>query len=192
MANQKSYRRMRRGRPAVFYCRGAFYPHRGDQQKRLRPKDLAGYQRLWCTEHENYRLLLQQRAGRAALREEIGVNRWIIRILLTIGYSVPYAFLSMQGDVVSGSMGFYGLMIFCFALLGWAAVKTKNRWMVIGGNILSGLSSYFFFRLYQTDAWGWYVKPLTPTALLLVISGAAFLFQWAFVHFCRVNPNRKP
>ena len=110
------------------------------------------------------------------------MHKWIIRILLLIGYCVPYAFLSMNGDATSGTMLFYVLMIISYALLCWIAIKSKQSAVVIVGNICSFLSSYFFILQYQTEKWSWYFKPFAANGLMITISVIAFLIQLVFVY----------
>ncbi len=42
---------------------------------------------------------------------------WLIRVLLLIAYCVPFAYLSVKGDVTSGTMLYYAVMIVSFAIL---------------------------------------------------------------------------
>ena len=51
---------------------------------------------------------------------------WLIRVLLLIAYCVPFAYLSVKGDITSGTMLYYGVMIFSFAILYRCALKTNN------------------------------------------------------------------
>ncbi|MFR9542744.1 hypothetical protein RFF05_03925 [Bengtsoniella intestinalis] len=108
-------------------------------------------------------------------------NKWIISILLLIGYSIPFAFLAMIGDVLWWNMWFYLVMIIGFALLCFGAIKTKQYAMVFLGNIISCISSYLCIQQFQTEKWSWYFKPLTANMLMLVISVIVTLLQVMFV-----------
>lgn len=110
------------------------------------------------------------------------MKNWIIRMLLLIGYCIPYAFFAINGDISSGTMLFYGIMIISLTLLSYIATKTKNVVILIIGNILSYLSSYLFMLQNQTEEWGWYFKPLTANTLLLTISIIALLLQCVFAY----------
>ena len=68
---------------------------------------------------------------------------WLIRVLLLIAYCVPFAYLSVKGDVTSGTMLYYGVMIVSFAILYRCALKTDNVPIIFIGNILSFISSLF-------------------------------------------------
>lgn len=100
---------------------------------------------------------------------------WIIRALLLIGYCVPFAFLSVNGDATSGTMLFYGVMITCFALLCWSALKTKNVAILYIGNVLSFVSSYAAARLSGLEPMEFYFKPFTSYGLIIAISVAAII-----------------
>lgn len=42
---------------------------------------------------------------------------WLIRALLLTAYCVPFAFFSVKGDITSGTMVYYGVMIVSFVIL---------------------------------------------------------------------------
>ena len=95
---------------------------------------------------------------------------WFIRALLLIAYCIPFAFLSVNGDVVSGTMLFYVVMVAGFALLCWGALKTNNVAVLYIGNILSFISSYEVAELYGLKPMGQYFKPLTTYSLIVALS----------------------
>ena len=92
-------------------------------------------------------------------------KNWLIRILLLIGYCVPYAFLSINGDATSRTMLFYGVMVVAFALLCCASIKTNNMAIVFIGNVLSFVSSYIVATFGDLEAMAWYFKPF-PVIIL--------------------------
>lgn len=51
---------------------------------------------------------------------------WLIRALLLTAYCVPFAFFSVKGDITSGTMVYYGVMIVSFVILYRCALKTDN------------------------------------------------------------------
>lgn len=61
---------------------------------------------------------------------------WLIRAVLLAAYCVPFAYLSVKGDVTSGTMLYYGVMIVSFAILYRCAMKTDNVPIIFIGNIL--------------------------------------------------------
>lgn len=95
---------------------------------------------------------------------------WVIRILLLLGYCIPFAFLSVNGDGASKTMVFYGLMILGFVLLCWGALKTNNIVSIYIGNILSFISSYGFAKISGMESMGCYFKPFTSYSLMVTIS----------------------
>ena len=66
---------------------------------------------------------------------------WLIRALLLTAYCVPFAFFSVKGDITSGTMVYYGVMIVSFVILYRCALKTDNVPIIFIGNILSFLMS---------------------------------------------------
>ncbi len=83
---------------------------------------------------------------------------WLIRALLLTAYCVPFAFFSVKGDITSGTMVYYGVMIVSFVILYRCALKTDNIPIIFIGNILSFMSSYLTAKLSQLDPMGWYCK----------------------------------
>lgn len=98
-------------------------------------------------------------------------GKWTNCLAMLAACAVPYVFLGMYGDAVYGSMLGYLPML---AWMGWEsrmAVRPRSRLVLLGGNLLSFLSSCLFMRLFQTPRWSWYFKPLTAFGFL----GAASL-----------------
>ena len=114
-------------------------------------------------------------------------KNWVIRILLLIGYCVPYAFLSINGDATSGTMLFYGVMVAAFAFLCWGSIKTKNLAIVFIGNVLSFVSSYIVAIFGDLEAMAWYFKPFTAQSLLIAISIVATVIQTIVVVVCKAK-----
>ena len=109
------------------------------------------------------------------------IKIWIIRVLLLIGYSVPYAFLAVNGDATSGTMLFYGVMISGFVLLCWGALKTDNVAVLCIGNVLSFASSNVAAKLFGLEPMGHYFKPFTSHSLSVTISVVAVVVQTILV-----------
>ena len=95
---------------------------------------------------------------------------WLIRALLLTAYCVPFAFFSVKGDITSGTMVYYGVMIVSFVILYRCALKTDNVPIIFIGNILSFISSYLTAKLSQLDPMEWYCKPFTSHSLIVAIS----------------------
>ena len=106
---------------------------------------------------------------------------WIIRALLLAAYSVPFAFLAVNGDAVSGTMLFYGIMIAGFALLCWGALKTNNVAVLYIGNALSFISSYMAAKLSGLEPMGHYFLPFTSHSLIAAISVAVLIVHTIIV-----------
>ena len=102
---------------------------------------------------------------------------WLIRVLLLIAYCVPFAYLSVKGDITSGTMLYYGVMIFSFAILYRCALKTNNVPIIFIGNILSFISSYLTAKLSRLDPMGWYCKPFTSHSLIVAISVVSLIIH---------------
>lgn len=111
----------------------------------------------------------------------------IVRALLWIGYCVPFAFLSVNGDATSGSMFFYGVMIAGFALLCWGALKTNHFSVIYIGNILSFISSYTVAKLSGLEPMRHYFKPFTSYSLIVAISVVVLIAQTIVVLLYRAK-----
>ncbi|ELU5588342.1 hypothetical protein SCB17_002828 [Clostridium perfringens] len=101
---------------------------------------------------------------------------WVIRILLLIGYCVPFVFLSVNADATFGTMMLYGVMIASFSLLCLVALKTNNIAILYIGNALSFASSYTFAKLFRLELMEHYFKPFTSHSLILIISIFIIIF----------------
>lgn len=66
---------------------------------------------------------------------------WLIRALLLTAYCVPFAFFSVKGDITSGTMLYYGVMIVSFVILYRCALKTNNVPIIF---IVKYTELYFF------------------------------------------------
>lgn len=99
------------------------------------------------------------------LKKEFDCMRktWVIRVLLLIGYCVPFVFLSVNGDATFGTMLLYGVMIAGFSFLCLVALKTNNVAILYIGNALSFASSYAVAKLSRLELIEHYFKPLLPT-----------------------------
>lgn len=102
---------------------------------------------------------------------------WLIRALLLIAYCVPFAFFSVKGDITSGTMLYYGVMIVSFAILYRCAMKTDNVPIIFIGNILSFMSSYLTAKLTRLDPMEWYCKPFTSHSQIVAISVASLIIH---------------
>lgn len=119
------------------------------------------------------------------------MDKKLMRILILLAYSIPYGYLAMNGDATSGTMIFYGLMIMGFSLLYKVIVKTREISLLIIGNILSFITSYFFtLRNLSSKEWSSYFKPFTPLGLLVLISIISFIIQILLAYQSRKNEGQ--
>lgn len=109
------------------------------------------------------------------------MKKTIIRILLLIGYCIPFVFLAMNEDAVTGTPHFYFVMILSFGVLCYLSIKTKNKFIVIMGNVLSFVNSCVFALLFQTEKWEYYFKPFLPNQLIIFETVIVFILQIIFV-----------
>ena len=108
----------------------------------------------------------------------------LIKILLLVAYCVPYSFLAVIGDAISGTMLFYGVMIVALIVLSILSIKTRNAWIVFIGSILSGASSYLTASLSGLEPMGHYFKPFTSHSLITTVSIVVFVVQAIIVLIC--------
>ncbi len=111
----------------------------------------------------------------------------LIRVLLLLGYCIPFVFLAMNEDAITGTLWFYLVMILGFGALCYASVKTKNSQLVIAGNILSFVSSCVFAWFFRTEKWEYYFKPFLPNQLIVFETVIVFVIQIIFI----MNYNKK-
>ncbi len=104
----------------------------------------------------------------------------LIRIILLLFYCVPYVFLAMNEDALTGTLWFYLVMIIGFSVLCYFCIKTKNYGIVIIGNILSFISSCIFALCFHTDKWEYYFKPFLPNQLIIFETVIALFIQMIF------------
>ena len=111
---------------------------------------------------------------------------------ISILYCIPFAFLSVNGDAVSGTMIFYVLMVIGFAGLCWGALKTNNIPIIYIGNVLSFVSSYIVAKLSGLDPVGYYFKPFTVYSLIVALSIVAVICQTIPVLVHMVRKKKMP
>ena len=99
------------------------------------------------------------------------------KLILLLGYCVPFVFLAMNEDATVGTLWFYLIMIIGFGILSYASAKTKNSWIVVIGNILSFASSCIFAWNFQTPKWEYYFKPFLPNQLIVFETVIALVIQ---------------
>lgn len=102
---------------------------------------------------------------------------WLLKAFLSIAYCIPFAFLAVNGDAVSGTMLFYGIMAVGLALLCWASLRTGNIAVFYLGSILSLCSSYAAAGLWGLEPMGYYFKPFTAYFLMAAISVFVMIIQ---------------
>lgn len=111
------------------------------------------------------------------------------RLAMLAACAVPYVFLGMYGDAVYGSvLGYLPMLVW----MGWEsrmAAKPRSLSVLLGGNLLSFLSSSLFMRLLQTPRWSWYFKPLTAFGFLGAASLLILLAQGFVVCLLRARTS---
>ena len=112
----------------------------------------------------------------------------LIKSVLFICYCVPFVFLAMNEDALSGTLWFYLVMIAGFSILCCLCIKTKNYSVVLFGNMASFVSSVIFALTFYTDKWEYYFKPFLPNQLIIFETVIAFMIQITFViHYKKKN-----
>lgn len=109
------------------------------------------------------------------------MKKYLIRILLILGYCIPFVFLAMNEDAQKGTLWFYLVMIAGFFGLCYGCIKTKNGIIIPVGNVLSFISSCAFALLFHTEKWEYYFKPFLPNQLIIfetVIAVGIQIIMW--------------
>ncbi len=99
------------------------------------------------------------------------------RIMLLIGYCVPFAYIAVVGDKVFRNLWPYVFMIVGLVLLCRAAMKTNNTPVVFIGNIITFASSLLTAKLTELEPMAHYYKPLTSHLWIVVLSVISVLFH---------------
>jgi|SRR5699024_6425737 len=116
------------------------------------------------------------------------MNKKLIKLLMLMAYCIPYVYIAMNGDATSRTMIFYGFMIIAFGILCRTATRTHNTIILIIGNILSFISSYFLIlRKLPSEEWSFYFKPFTPIGLLGLITIVSFIIQIVSIIIVKVR-----
>lgn len=100
-----------------------------------------------------------------------------VKFVLLAAYALPYPFLALWEDAAFGTLWCYGGMILALTLLGRFAVRRVLHWVMFAGNGLSFLLSLLCVRLFQTEKWLWYFKPLSAVQMVLVLIGVTFFLE---------------
>lgn len=106
---------------------------------------------------------------------------WMMRAGLLAAYCIPFAFLSVHGDALSGTMLYYGGMIAGLAGLCWGALKTNSVAVVYIGNVLSFASSWLAAKWFGMEPMGDYFKPFTAYTLMTIIAMVSMAMHTAVV-----------
>lgn len=99
------------------------------------------------------------------------------KILLLVGYCIPYVFLCMYGDAVWGSGLVYGVAAIAMAVLCVLACKTENIKLVVVGNIISYAVSELCVILLAEEKLSYYYKSLNVHMLVGVCTVIAAMLQ---------------
>ena len=106
-----------------------------------------------------------------------------VKFFLLAAYALPYPFLAMWEDAACGTLWCYGGMLLALTLLGRFAIRKGLYGVMFLGNGLSFLLSLLCIRLFQTEKWLWYFKPLSAVQLLVLLTAAVVFVEflaWLF------------
>lgn len=115
----------------------------------------------------------------------------IIRAVLLAVSCIPFAFLAVHGDGISGSMLFYGVMVAGFSLLCWGAVQTHNLVILYIGDLFSFIASCAAAKLSGLEPMGYYFKPFTSHSLILIISVVVLIVHTLVLLLCKGQRTTK-
>ena len=99
------------------------------------------------------------------------------KILLLVGYCIPYVFLCMYGDAAWGSGLVYGVAAAVLAVLCVVACKTGNIKLVVVGNIISYAVSELCVILFAEEKLSYYYESLNVHMLIGVCTVIAAMLQ---------------
>ncbi len=120
------------------------------------------------------------------------MKKILTRILLILGYCIPFVFLAMNEDATTGTLWFYLIMVFGFGILCYSGIRIRSVPIIIIGNIFSFISSCIFALAFQTEKWEYYFKPFLPNQLIIFETIIAFAIQLIFtIHFTKKKQSDK-
>lgn len=85
----------------------------------------------------------------------------MLQTILLVVYSMPYIFLATVIDFYRGSILGYILALAILTGCCNQALKFHSMFLVVIGNIVSFLSSYYFMMQNHSERWGAFFKPWT-------------------------------
>lgn len=113
----------------------------------------------------------------------------LMRILLVLLYFVPYGFMAILADVKKGTIAGYVVAALTLGLLALLSGLTHHKLVALGGLLLSTLTSLSLI-IPRAGEWSAFTKPLSPTALLIIVMGAALCLHviiWKLIDRKRKN-----
>lgn len=113
------------------------------------------------------------------------VKKWALRLGILLASGCPYVFWGMYADAAYRSAAGYLPLLVWAAVLCWLTVKTRDVPVLLAGNLLSFLLSYWFTAHCRLEKWSWYFKPFTAPGLLKALSAAVLLAQGSWVFLTR-------
>lgn len=119
-------------------------------------------------------------------------KKWALRLGILLASGCPYVFWGMYADAAYRSMAGYLPLLGWAALLVWLTVRTRDIPVLLAGNLVSFLSSYWFTAHCQLEKWSWYFKPFTVLGFLKVVSVALLLAQGILLWLFLVKKVRAP
>ena len=111
------------------------------------------------------------------------------RLILLVGYCIPYIFLCLYGDAVWGTGLVYGVAALAMGLLCVFACKMHQIKLVVIGNIISFAVSELCIMLFALEKFNYYFKPFSAHMLVIVCSVIAILIQAYLIS--RLTDDRK-
>lgn len=103
------------------------------------------------------------------------MKKYIIRAVIFLGGSLPWAFFGMYGDARWDTLAVYGVMVLCLGNLWWLAVKEQCLLWAGLGAVVSWILSRLCVLWFATEKWAWYFKPASADDMASAVSVAVML-----------------
>lgn len=116
--------------------------------------------------------------------------RYLCILLL---YAIPYVYFSAVLDAYAQGWGRLGCWL-ALVMLGLCCycAYTWNGWkLVIPGNVLSFLSSFYLVTTHQDVRWEGFFKPLSTTSYTITYTLAALALQVLILYRCHLSAKNK-
>lgn len=105
----------------------------------------------------------------------MNMRKWYRALALCL----PYAYLSMLGDALWGTVTVYIVSGIWAVLVAGRSARKKQWFPILIGDIIGFLLSLILSRCTSVERWNDYFKPFSPGGMVCVVALGLALLQWS-------------